>query len=175
MVQNETRLRVADNTGAREILVIRDAVAGLVALGDAPHEQHEQQAGQHVAPQADQVDHLVARVVRRRHVRVRPRFRSREVERVVERQHEQRQARRAGGVVMPPVEDLVARVRLVGVDRRAVVVQRARQVVVGGLVPGEALDHHRRGQAHEQDRCERKPFARHQSVPCRAFGPGPIS
>ena len=183
----------------------RHAIAGLVALGDAPHEQHQQQARQHAAPQADQVDHLVARVVRRRHMRVCPGFGVHEVQRVVEREREQSQPGRPRGVVVPLVVDLVARVRLIWVDRRAVVVERADQVVVGGLVPGEALDHHRGGQAHQQDRRQRQPGARqsraarpggsagaaigdgggrargssrggaHQSVPCRALGPGPIS
>ncbi len=133
-----------------------DAVTRLVAFCHAPHQQHEQQPRQHVAPQADQIDHLVPRVVRWRHVRVGPRFRADDVERVVERQREQRQAGCAGGVRVALVFDLVAGVRGVGVDRRAVVVKRADQVVVRGLIPGEALDHRRVGDPDEQDRDQRE-------------------
>jgi hypothetical protein len=144
----------------------RGAVAGLEALGHAPHEQQQQHPGQHVAPQADQIDHLVAGVIRRGDVVLRPRFGADHAQRVVEGQHEQRQAGRAGGVRVSLVFDLVAGVRGVLVDRRPVLVQRPREVVVRGLIPGEALDHRHVGQPDQQDRGQREAFLReHQSVP----------
>ncbi len=42
------------------------AVAGLEALCHPPHEQQQEQPGQHVAPQPDQVDHLVVAALRLR-------------------------------------------------------------------------------------------------------------
>ena len=51
-----------------------DAVPRLEALGHAPHQQQQQQARQHVGPQPDQIDHLVARMVRGRQMPVGPGF-----------------------------------------------------------------------------------------------------
>ncbi len=127
---------------------------GLQALRGAPHEHQQQQAGQHVAPQPDQVDQLVVAGLRRGVAR--PLLGVHPAQDGVPGQHEQREAGSARRVPVSVIADLVARVRLVGVDRGLFVVERLQQVVVGGLVPGEVLDQGRVGEAHEQDRRERE-------------------
>ncbi len=154
MGEQEGRQRQRERAEAEEHRRGRP-VARLVALGDAPDEQQQDEPGQDVPPQPDEVDHLVVSGLGLRVPR--PGVGIQAVEDVVPGQREEREPRRAGRVPVALVEDLVSGVVLVGIDRRPAVVERAQQVVVRGLVPAEALDDRREGEPHEHDRREREP------------------